>query len=144
MRKENILHLFLNKCETLIQETRDILVAAGIDLGLLKLLLKVGANLTAVDVEGKNCAMNAAYHMSPNDYHELVQFLLTDCTAGYLFFGNDKWKDQLPYIIKWASLLPETLDLLLNVPGIDINMKIAKVYCFPLLKETTYTILSNL
>ncbi len=32
-------------------------------------------------------------------------------------------RSSLPYIIRWVTLLPETLELLLNIPGIDISMK---------------------
>ncbi len=124
MRKENILHLLLNKYPILIQETSDILTTFGLDLRLFKVLVNFGANLTAVsDVLDLNCAMSAADYMSPTNYHALVQFLLTECKADYLFRKNEKWKRTPSAIIKSTTLLPETLELLLNIPGIDINIK---------------------
>ncbi len=89
------------------------------------MLVKFGANLTAVSdgMFALNCAMIAADYMSPTNYHELVQFLLTECKADYLFVENEKWKDPLPNIIRLVTLLPETLDLLLKIPRIDIKMK---------------------
>ncbi len=121
MRREQILHSLLNKNPSLIQQTPHILRAPEIDLGLFKEL--VGAYLSATNIIDYNCAMVAFDCMSPKDYHELVQFLLTDCNAEYLFRGNENWQDPLPKIIKYARLLPETLELLLNIPGNHINMK---------------------
>ncbi len=125
-KRENIAELLLTKEPTLIHKRPDILVTFNtkIDVRLFKILLKFGANLTAVNGKlGCNCVVCAANYMSPSDFHELVQFLLIDCKADYLFVENEKWKDPLPRIIQWATLLPETLELLLNIPGIDINIK---------------------
>ncbi len=115
--------MLLNKDTNLILETPNILLTGYINVRFFKILVKFGANITLADDCGVNCAMRAAGFMSSSEYHELVQFLLTDCKAEYLFLENEKWKDPLRPIIQRSTLLRETLELLLNIPGIDINMK---------------------
>ncbi len=107
MRRENILYLLLNKNPSLIKETPNSLVTFGIDLGFFRILIKFGAKLSVVILYG-NCAMLAGMYMSPSDYFELVKLLLTDYKAEYLFVENGNWKDPLPHIIQWATLLPST------------------------------------
>ncbi len=103
-KRENILHLLINKDPTLLNEIPDILLIDFIDVRLFQKLVKLGANLSAVSEHGDNCVILAADTMSPIDFHKLVKFLLIDCRAEYLFVGNEKWKHPLPQIIQMATL----------------------------------------
>lgn len=122
-QRHNILHFLLDKDPSLIHETPHILAASFIHLRFIEILFKYGAELTTANLYGRNCAMNAAEFMSPDDYHKLILFLLTDCKAEYLFHENNEWSDPLGSIVEFNALLPETLELVLNIPGIDISMK---------------------
>ncbi len=124
-KREKMLLLLLSKNPSLVKETDHILACKSIHLRLLKILVRFGGNLSAVNGRKtmKNCAMQAAKYMSSKDYHEFLEFLLTNYNAGYLFRNNKEWADPLPKIVKWGVLLPDTLELLLNIPGIEVNMK---------------------
>lgn len=123
----NILELLLNKDKSLIEETPGILIASTMHLELMKTLIRAGADLTATTGQigtgkNRNVVQFAAEFMSSTDYNILVEFLLKDCNASYLFKETKEWKNPLPYIIQKAKLLPQTLQMLLNIPGVDILM----------------------
>lgn len=123
LKREDILHLLLNKDPRLVHETQNILVSTHIHLKLIKILVKFGAKMTNEGIHGENCALHAAQYMTPVHYYEFIQFVLHDCKAEYLFHEKGKWKDDVRVIIREFEHLPETLELLIKIPSIDINMK---------------------
>lgn len=119
VKTEDILKFLCEKDVTLVHENPNILTCNAVHLRLIKLLVEFGANLYTC---GENVAMNAANYMSPDNFHNLIEFLLNSQRAEFLFLSHERWYDPMPKIINRAALLPMTLDRIFNIPGVLIDM----------------------
>lgn len=126
VRKEEILQLLLDKDPSLTKETPIISDFGNIHLKLMKVLVKYGVKLTVVmekNLEGNKCVLHAASYMPPKDFHDFLEYIFTQYKAEDLLHYNGKWTKTMTGIIQQVTILPETLQLLFDVPGTDINMK---------------------
>lgn len=119
----NILKLILNRYSGAVCQILMPLFAVSLDVKYVKVLVEFGADLMiASDKENFLCVITRGLcPYEPCKFHELVEYLVLDRKAEYLFKTSSSWHDPVPCIIENVKVLPRTFDILMNIPGFDIK-----------------------